>query len=109
MEYGGTGGSYFDHCVIMEEMSRVSGAVALSYGAHSNLCVNQIVRNGTDAQKEKYLPDVSTDIYIVYKFNKAMLYRYKRFSYARRKTGRIMESLRPSVCPSVRPSVHNCL
>ncbi|XP_063890278.1 isovaleryl-CoA dehydrogenase, mitochondrial [Helicoverpa armigera] len=55
-EYGGTGGKYSDHCVIMEELSRASGGVALSYGAHSNLCVNQINRNGTDEQKRKYLP-----------------------------------------------------
>merc|ERR1712126_447803 len=45
-----------DHVIAMEEISRATGAVALSYGAHSNLCVNQIDRNGTDAQKEKYLP-----------------------------------------------------
>lgn len=51
--------SYLDHTLIMEEMSRVSAAIALSYGAHSNLCVNQLVRNGTEAQKKKYLPDVS--------------------------------------------------
>ena len=43
----------------MEEMSRASGSIALSYGAHSNLCVNQIVRNGNEAQKDKYLPKVS--------------------------------------------------
>ena len=49
-----------DHLLIMEEMSRASAAIALSYGAHSNLCVNQIVRNGSDAQKEKYLPGVSS-------------------------------------------------
>uniref|UniRef100_D2SNL6 Isovaleryl-CoA dehydrogenase, mitochondrial n=1 Tax=Heliothis virescens TaxID=7102 RepID=D2SNL6_HELVI len=55
-EYGGTGGKYSDHCVIMEELSRASGGIALSYGAHSNLCVNQINRNGTDEQKRKYLP-----------------------------------------------------
>jgi len=47
---------YFAHCLVMEELSRASGSVALSYGAHSNLCVNQIVRNGNEAQKEKYLP-----------------------------------------------------
>ena len=58
-KYGGTEGSYFDHCIILEEMTRASASIALSYGAHSNLCVNQIVRNGTDAQKEKYLPKVS--------------------------------------------------
>ncbi|KPJ10212.1 Isovaleryl-CoA dehydrogenase, mitochondrial [Papilio machaon] len=55
-EYGGTGGKYLDHCVIMEELSRASGAIALSYGAHSNLCINQINRNGTHEQKAKYLP-----------------------------------------------------
>uniref|UniRef100_A0A0N5BVT0 Isovaleryl-CoA dehydrogenase, mitochondrial n=1 Tax=Strongyloides papillosus TaxID=174720 RepID=A0A0N5BVT0_STREA len=55
-KYGGSGLSYFDHCIAMEELSRGSGAIALSYGAHSNLCVNQIVRHGNDAQKEKYLP-----------------------------------------------------
>ena len=47
---------YLAHMVVMEELSRVSASVALSYGAHSNLCVNQIHRNGTSAQKEKYLP-----------------------------------------------------
>ncbi|XP_053603062.1 isovaleryl-CoA dehydrogenase, mitochondrial [Plodia interpunctella] len=55
-DYGGTGGKYSDHCVIMEEISRASGGIALSYGAHSNLCVNQINRNGTHEQKSKYLP-----------------------------------------------------
>uniref|UniRef100_A0A0K0F7C1 Isovaleryl-CoA dehydrogenase, mitochondrial n=1 Tax=Strongyloides venezuelensis TaxID=75913 RepID=A0A0K0F7C1_STRVS len=55
-KYGGSELSYFDHCIAMEELSRGSGAIALSYGAHSNLCVNQIVRHGNDAQKEKYLP-----------------------------------------------------
>ncbi len=55
-EYGGLGLGYFEHCIIIEEMSRASGSVALSYGAHSNLCVNQIVRNGNAAQKAKYLP-----------------------------------------------------
>ncbi|KAI9309526.1 acyl-CoA dehydrogenase/oxidase [Cunninghamella echinulata] len=55
-EYGGLGLGYLDHTFVMEEISRASGSVALSYGAHSNLCVNQIVRNGNKAQKEKYLP-----------------------------------------------------
>ena len=55
-DYGGSGMGYLDHVIAMEELSRVSGAVALSYGAHSNLCVNQINRNGTEKQKEKYLP-----------------------------------------------------
>jgi isovaleryl-CoA dehydrogenase len=55
-EYGGTGLGYLEHCIAVEEMSRASAAVGLSYGAHSNLCVNQIRRNGNDAQKRKYLP-----------------------------------------------------
>src|SRR6267154_3093944 len=57
-EYGGTGLGYLEHCIAVEEMSRASAAVGLSYGAHSNLCVNQIRRNGSDAQKRKYLPDL---------------------------------------------------
>jgi isovaleryl-CoA dehydrogenase len=55
-EYGGTGMGYLEHVVAMEEISRGSASVGLSYGAHSNLCVNQIRRNGTDAQKRAYLP-----------------------------------------------------
>ncbi|XP_071491772.1 isovaleryl-CoA dehydrogenase, mitochondrial-like [Diadema antillarum] len=55
-EYGGMEGTYTDHVLIMEEISRASGAIALSYGAHSNLCVNQIVRNGSEEQRKKYLP-----------------------------------------------------
>ena len=55
-EYGGTGMGYLEHCVAMEEISRGSAAVGLSYGAHSNLCVNQLRRNGTEAQKRRYLP-----------------------------------------------------
>ena len=55
-ELGGAGMGYLAHVVAMEEVSRASGAVGLSYGAHSNLCVNQIGRNGTDEQKQKYLP-----------------------------------------------------
>ncbi len=55
-EYGGTPMGYTAHMVAMEEISRASASVALSYGAHSNLCVNQIKRNGTEAQKQKYLP-----------------------------------------------------
>jgi isovaleryl-CoA dehydrogenase len=55
-EYGGLGLGYLEHCVAMEEVSRASASVGLSYGAHSNLCVNQIRRNGSDAQKRKYLP-----------------------------------------------------
>jgi isovaleryl-CoA dehydrogenase len=55
-EFGGTGLGYLDHCVAMEEISRGSAAIGLSYGAHSNLCVNQIRRNGTTEQKLRYLP-----------------------------------------------------
>lgn len=55
-EYGGSGLGYLAHCVAMEEVSRASASVGLSYGAHSNLCVNQINRNGTPEQKRKYLP-----------------------------------------------------
>jgi isovaleryl-CoA dehydrogenase len=55
-EYGGTAMGYLAHCVAMEEISRASASVGLSYGAHSNLCVNQIRRNGSEAQKRRYLP-----------------------------------------------------
>ncbi len=55
-DYGGTHLGYLAHIVAMEEISRASASVGLSYGAHSNLCVNQINRNGTEAQKKKYLP-----------------------------------------------------
>jgi isovaleryl-CoA dehydrogenase len=55
-EYGGAGMGYLAHMIAMEEISRASASVGLSYGAHSNLCVNQIKRNGTEAQKQKYLP-----------------------------------------------------
>lgn len=55
-EYGGSGLGYLEHCIAVEELSRGSASVGLSYGAHSNLCVNQIRRNGNDAQKRKYLP-----------------------------------------------------
>ncbi|MFZ1106632.1 MAG: isovaleryl-CoA dehydrogenase [Hyphomicrobiaceae bacterium] len=55
-EYGGSGLGYLEHCIAMEEVSRGSASVGLSYGAHSTLCVNQLRRNGTDAQKRRYLP-----------------------------------------------------
>ncbi|MEM9622143.1 MAG: isovaleryl-CoA dehydrogenase [Pseudomonadota bacterium] len=55
-EYGGSNMGYLAHVVAMEEVSRASASVGLSYGAHSNLCVNQIYKNGTDAQKRTYLP-----------------------------------------------------
>ena len=55
-EFGGAGLGYLEHVIAMEEISRASASIGLSYGAHSNLCVNQINRNGNQAQKEKYLP-----------------------------------------------------
>ena len=55
-QYGGSGLGYLEHVIAMEEISRASASVGLSYGAHSNLCVNQIARNGSEAQKQKYLP-----------------------------------------------------
>jgi len=59
-DYGGAGMGYLEHCIAMEEISRASASVGLSYGAHSNLCVNQIRRNGNEAQKRKYLPKLIT-------------------------------------------------
>src|SRR6266545_4803844 len=55
-EYGGAGLGYLEHCIALEEISRASASVGLSYGAHSNLCVNQIRRNGDEAQKRRFLP-----------------------------------------------------
>src|ERR1700681_3508629 len=54
--YGGAGMGYLEHVIAMEEISRASASVGLSYGAHSNLCVNQIRRNGTEAQRRCFLP-----------------------------------------------------
>ena len=59
-DYGGTGLNYLSHCIVMEEISRASASVGLSYGAFSNLCVNQINRNGNHEQKNKYLPELCT-------------------------------------------------
>jgi isovaleryl-CoA dehydrogenase len=59
-EWGGAGLGYLAHCVAMEEISRASAAVGLSYGAHSNLCVNQLRRNGSAEQKKRYLPKLIT-------------------------------------------------
>ncbi len=63
-EWGGAGLGYLEHCVAMEEISRASGSVGLSYGAHSNLCVNQIRRHGTEAQKGKYLPKLISGAHV---------------------------------------------
>jgi isovaleryl-CoA dehydrogenase len=61
---GGAGLGYLEHCVAMEEISRASGSVGLSYGAHSNLCVNQIRRNGTADQKKRYLPKLISGAHV---------------------------------------------
>jgi len=63
-EYGGSDMGYVAHVIAMEEISRASASVGLSYGAHSNLCVNQIHRNGTEEQKQKYLPKLVTGEHI---------------------------------------------
>ena len=63
-QYGGTNMGYLAHCVAMEEISRGSASVGLSYGAHSNLCMNQIQKNGTDAQRERYLPKLCSGEHI---------------------------------------------
>ena len=62
-KYGGTGLGYLEQCIVVEEISRVTGAIGLSYGDQSNLCINQIVRNGSEEQKQKYLPKVSPASY----------------------------------------------
>lgn len=63
-EYGGSGLDYTSHCMVMEEISRASASIGLSYGAHSNLCINQIVRNGNETQKKKYLPKLCSGEHI---------------------------------------------
>jgi isovaleryl-CoA dehydrogenase len=63
-DYGGAGMGYLEHCVAMEEISRASASVGLSYGAHSNLCVNQINRNGTPEQKARYLPKLISGAHV---------------------------------------------
>lgn len=63
-EYGGTGLNYLSHLVVMEELSRASASIALSYGANSNLCLNNLYLNGTEEQRNKYLPKLCTGEYI---------------------------------------------
>lgn len=63
-EYGGSDMGYLAHCIALEEISRASASIGLSYGAHSNLCVNQIYRNGNDQQRAKYLPKLCTGEHI---------------------------------------------
>jgi len=62
--FGGSGMGYLAHCIAMEEISRASASVGLSYGAHSNLCVNQISKNGTEEQKHQYLPKLCSGEHI---------------------------------------------
>src|SRR5437867_8507446 len=63
-EWGGLGLGYLEHCLAMEEISRASASVGLSYGAHSNLCINQIHRNGSEAQRKKYLPKLVSGAHV---------------------------------------------
>jgi len=63
-EFGGSGLGYLEHCIAMEEISRGSASIGLSYGAHSNLCVNQIRRNGSPEQKQRYLPKLVSGAHI---------------------------------------------
>lgn len=63
-EYGGANMGYLAHIIALQEISRASAAIGLSYGAHSNLCVNQINRNGNEQQKQKYLPKLISGEYV---------------------------------------------
>lgn len=63
-QYGGVDMGYLAHMIVMEEISRASASVGLSYGAHSNLCVNQIMRNGTESQRQRYLPGLTSGDFI---------------------------------------------
>ena len=63
-EYGGMGLGYYEHCMAVEEMSKCNAGMALSYLAHSNLCVNQIKLNGSEEQKQKYLPKLITGEFV---------------------------------------------
>jgi isovaleryl-CoA dehydrogenase len=64
IKYGGSDLGYFEHCLVLEEISRYSASVGLSYGAHSNLCINQLNRHGTEEQKMKYLPKLCSGEFI---------------------------------------------
>lgn len=64
-KYGGAGLGYLENCIAIEEVSRASGAIGLSYGDQTNLAINQIVRNGSEEQKEKYLPKVCTIVHLL--------------------------------------------
>lgn len=71
---------YLDHIIVMEELSRVSAAVGLSYGAHSNLCVNQLVRHANEKQKEKYMTKVRIK-HFTFKYYRKTLNVMSLFSY----------------------------
>jgi Acyl-CoA dehydrogenase, N-terminal domain len=77
-KYGGTEATYLDHVIVMEEMSRACAAIALSYGAHSNLCVNQITRYGSDEQKQKYLPKVTVLRSLLCSLKNALIHLYEK-------------------------------
>ena len=68
-KYGGSGLGYIEHVVAMEQISRASASVGLSYGAHSNLCVNQITLNGNNRQKDKYLPKYKLNLEVVNRYS----------------------------------------
>ena len=61
-QYGGAGLGYLENCIAIEEVSRASASIGLSYGDHTNLCINQIVRNGSEEQKQKFLPKVCVGV-----------------------------------------------
>jgi isovaleryl-CoA dehydrogenase len=63
-KYGGSDMGYFEHCLVLDEISRYSASIGLSYGAHSNLCINQINRHGTEEQKMKYLPKLCSGEFV---------------------------------------------
>src|SRR3546814_8635254 len=81
-DHGGAGMGYLEHCVAMEEISRGSASIGLSYGAHSNLCVNQIRRNGSDAQKRRYLPKLISGEHVRSEEHTSELQSLMRISYA---------------------------
>jgi len=76
-QYGGTESGYMEQILIMEELSRAAGGIALSYGAHSNLCLNQIHRNGTEELKLKYLPKVNVELVLGFFWNFKNAYSFQ--------------------------------
>ena len=95
-DYGGAGMGYLEHCVAMEEVSRASASVGLSYGAHSNLCINQIRRNGNEDQKRRYLPKLISGEHVGALAMRRALRRLRRCGHAhpRRQEGRPLRSQR---------------